>query len=92
MKRFNEQPSPKTTSRRIQTLQILARCKRLALINESVLGDLRFTEDDLTACLEQLFQAAIDAGELEECGCCGGYHRPDFHGDCRNDDERFPNW
>jgi hypothetical protein len=26
---------------------------------------------------------------MEECGCCGGYHRPEFHGDCREDNERF---
>ena len=30
--------------------------------------------------------------ELEECGCCDCYHRPGFHGDCRNDAERFPTW
>lgn len=23
-----------------------------------------------------------------ECGCCGAYHRTDFHGDCREDSER----
>lgn len=23
------------------------------------------------------------------CGCCGGYHRTDFYGDCREDSERF---
>jgi hypothetical protein len=28
--------------------------------------------------------------ELEECGCCGCYHRKGYEGDCRNDDERFP--
>jgi hypothetical protein len=26
---------------------------------------------------------------FEECGCCGSYHRSDFHGDCREDAERF---
>ena len=30
--------------------------------------------------------------ELEECGCCGAYHRPEFYGDCRDDSERFPTW
>jgi len=30
--------------------------------------------------------------DLEECGCCGCYHRPDFFGDCRDDKERFPSW
>ena len=24
-----------------------------------------------------------------ECGCCGHYHRENFWGDCRNDEERF---
>ena len=23
------------------------------------------------------------------CGCCDSYHRLDYHGDCRNDAERF---
>lgn len=27
---------------------------------------------------------------LDECGCCGQYHRPNYWGDCRNDAERFP--
>lgn len=26
---------------------------------------------------------------IEECGCCGCYHRLDYWGDCRNDSERF---
>lgn len=24
-----------------------------------------------------------------ECGCCGGYHAPDFAGDCREDAHRY---
>uniref|UniRef100_A0A6M3LEB3 Uncharacterized protein n=1 Tax=viral metagenome TaxID=1070528 RepID=A0A6M3LEB3_9ZZZZ len=24
-----------------------------------------------------------------ECGCCGSYHQIDFHGDCRDDGNRF---
>jgi hypothetical protein len=24
-----------------------------------------------------------------ECGSCGGFHRSDYWGDCRNDAERF---
>lgn len=28
--------------------------------------------------------------ELTECGGCGAYHFKDYHGDCRNDDARFP--
>jgi hypothetical protein len=27
---------------------------------------------------------------IVECGCCGQFHRTDFFGDCRNDEERFP--
>lgn len=30
------------------------------------------------------------ANTVIACGCCGGYHRTDFHGDCREDSERFP--
>ena len=26
---------------------------------------------------------------LEECGCCGAYHKASYHGDCRNDSERY---
>jgi hypothetical protein len=26
---------------------------------------------------------------LEDCGCCGCYHKPGYTGDCRNDKERF---
>jgi hypothetical protein len=29
------------------------------------------------------------ADTLEECGCCGCYHRPGFTGDCREDANRF---
>ena len=24
-----------------------------------------------------------------ECGCCGNYHRDNFFGDCRDNEERF---
>lgn len=30
--------------------------------------------------------------DLDECGGCDCYHRPEFAGDCRNDAERFPTW
>jgi hypothetical protein len=29
------------------------------------------------------------AFELEDCGCCGCQHFPEFDGDCREDWERF---
>lgn len=41
-----------------------------------------------------LVGAGIPEGERSnlyiECGCCGGFHRVDFQGDCREDSERFP--
>jgi len=27
--------------------------------------------------------------EIIECGCCGGLHRVEYDGDCRNNNERF---
>jgi hypothetical protein len=37
--------------------------------------------------------AGIPTGErvntFVECECCGSYHRTDFDGDCREDNERF---
>jgi hypothetical protein len=29
------------------------------------------------------------SGRFLECGSCGEYHRENYHGDCRNDAERF---
>lgn len=36
-------------------------------------------------------KAQQETGEslVEVCGCCGAWHRKNYHGDCRNDDERF---
>jgi len=31
----------------------------------------------------------IKSEDLVECGCCGCYHRKNYVGDCRNDDERY---
>lgn len=33
-----------------------------------------------------------DPGTIIECGACEAYHRDEFAGDCRDDDERFPTW
>ena len=33
--------------------------------------------------------AKVKTEDLEECGCCGQWHRKDFFGDCRNDEERY---
>jgi len=30
-----------------------------------------------------------DNQTLEECGCCGEWHRSEWYGDCREDSERF---
>lgn len=27
--------------------------------------------------------------DYSECGCCGQFHRSNYWGDCRNDEERF---
>jgi predicted PP-loop superfamily ATPase len=95
MKYWNEHPSPKTKSRRIQAVQILSllhRDKQHSRTKTEILGRLGFTETDLVETMESLMQSGIDNGEFVECGCCGNYHRPEFGGDCRNDDERFPQW
>ena len=95
MNRFNEHASPVVASRRIQAIQILRKLYRLpehAATKAAILKDLGFDEGDLSEIMENLMQEAIDNNDLEECGCCEHYHRPDFRGDCRNDDERFPGW
>jgi hypothetical protein len=33
----------------------------------------------------------VGKDKTAECGCCGAYHRADFHGDCREDSERHFN-
>lgn len=30
-----------------------------------------------------------NGSNLEECECCGGWHRAEFYGDCRDDNERY---
>lgn len=82
-------------SRRVQALKILRRLYRMDQyrhVRDDILDDLGFMTDDLVEIMESLMQECIDKGELEDCGGCGGYHRPTFTGDCRNDDERFPGW
>ena len=89
--RFNERPSPKVKSRKLLTLQILSRLNQDSQ-KERILASVDLSEDEFVELMEQTYQELIDEDELVECGCCGHYHRPDFAGDCRNDDERFPNW
>jgi hypothetical protein len=85
--------SRKPTDNRLLALQILAGMRRkYPSATQRLLEDLDLAEGDLEEVLEELFQEAIDTGKLKECGGCDHYHRPEFRGDCRNDDERFPNW
>ena len=39
----------------------------------------------------ELVGCSTDPGAVMviECGCCGNYHRFIYHGDCRDDSERF---
>jgi hypothetical protein len=92
-KRFNERSSPHVKNRKLQALQILCNLRREnhSAMNEA-LDKLGFDDSELGEVMETLFQELIDDGVLEECGGCGGYHRKDFGGECRNNDERFPSW
>ena len=56
---------------------------------DEILDTLGLEDHDLDVIMDELAAEAYDAGQLEECGCCGASHRPDFHGDCRVDSERF---
>jgi len=54
------------------------------------------TNRDLFAflCQHDMIEADPEDGEVLpvkviHCGCCECYHRVDFHGDCREDTERF---
>lgn len=38
---------------------------------------------------QAIFRVKQDRFYLEECGCCGCYHKPGYTKDCRNDAERF---
>lgn len=90
-RRFNERPSPPVVDRKLQALQVLASLRRrFPATVVRVCAELGFEPDDLDEIRESLTQELIEADVLTECGCCGCYHRPDFAGDCRNDDERFP--
>ena len=44
-------------------------------------------KDVLEAYREHVYNAHSEL--LEDCGCCGCSHFPTFHGDCREDFERF---
>lgn len=91
MKRFNEFPSPKVDNPLLAAYMILHKLDKenYGLLNqlENELGLERHITYDV---LETLFQQLIDEEVLTECGSCGCYHRRDFNGDCRNNDERFP--
>lgn len=68
-----------------QAYQALARFQKRHREEAANIGiDLGF---DLMDVMDSLREEFIDT--LEECGCCGCYHCPEFAGDCRDDDERF---
>lgn len=75
-------------NRKTQALQILRQlARRHHSVKNAILDELGLTDADLDAVDAELFSDVLS--DLDECGCCGGYHRPDFYGDCRNDAERF---
>ena len=39
----------------------------------------------------EVFFVKQAAHVLFDCGCCGGFHRLGYDGDCRSDDDRFCN-
>ena len=51
-----------------------ARAAGLDLLHFTRGGAARLTEDNI---------------HMYDCGCCGQYHRSDFAGDCRNDEQRY---
>lgn len=78
---------------RLQALRILRQLyTSQGLMTLVILRTINLKVDDLAETLDFLFEEAIQQGELVKCGSCGQYHRPNFDGDCRNDDERFPGW
>lgn len=90
-KRFNEFASPPATSTKVRILQILQNLKHNHPdAYKQILHDIDMTDTQVVDLYDRLMGEAEDNNEIEECGCCGSYHRPDFRGDCRNDDERFP--
>ena len=45
--------------------------------------------NELTSARCRTVLKVLNSSELEECGCCGCWHRKDYYGDCRNDEERY---
>ncbi len=39
--------------------------------------------------MENNIMDKVKTEDLEECGCCGCWHKKGYCGDCRNDDERY---
>ena len=75
-------------ARQIKVLQILRElARRHQCVKNAILDELRLTDSDFDSAEEVLYEEVVD--HLEECGCCGGHHRPEYWGDCRNDAERF---
>lgn len=75
-------------NRKIQALQILRELARSHhSVKNAILDELGLTDADFDAVNSELLSDVLP--DLDECGCCGAYHRAEFVGDCRNDAERF---
>ena len=75
-------------TRQTKALQILRElANRHRNVKNAILDKLGLSDSDFDSAEEVLYEEVVD--HLEECGCCGGHHRPEYRGDCRNDAERF---
>ena len=75
-------------TRQTKALQILRElAHRHHSVKDAILDKLGLSDSDFDSAEEVLYEEVVD--HLEECGCCGGHHRPEYWGDCRNDAERF---
>ena len=75
---------------KVRLLQILKNLERNHQeVKNTILEELGLDDGNFWDIVDNLRDDLIDAGGLEECGCCGQYHRVQFAGDCRHDDERF---
>lgn len=81
------QPPPEPSILAYQLMRRLLRNKHRKVV-EDILADVGTTPEGVDEAMERLYEKFVD--DLEECGCCGCYHRPTFVGECRDDDERFP--
>lgn len=88
VKAFNERPSPRCKNPNVIAVQLLTKLLRSHPgIVELAANDLGCT--DFEEVLHEIVLDLVDDGVMQECECCGGIHRADFYGDCRNDNERL---